>query len=243
MTSTAAATASIDTLERVPIGASDLKANSQRFFSKALAVSAGIHLALIGIYVGTTLWKPPDEAAYTGRVIKMQTLPPPPPLSNAPPPPVVPLDQPIVKPTIGLPVPVADELAVEQTIMTQQEIAATLAPVGLGSGSGRDSLVIASTDDLPSEGEFVYYEDEPVPVTAPTPAYPEFARDAGITGKVILHVLVGKDGRVKNVKVKQGVTGLDDAAKQAVQKWVFKPALSNNKPVAVWVEIPMDFKL
>lgn len=243
MTSTAAATATMDTLERVPIGAADLKANSQKFFSRALAVSSAIHLALIGIYVATTLWKPPDEAEYTGRVIKMQTLPPPPPLSNAPPPPVVPLDQPIVKPTIGLPVPVADELAVEQTIMTQQEIAATLAPVGLGSGSGRDSLVIASTDDLPSEGEFVYYEDEPVPVTAPTPAYPEFARDAGITGKVILHVLVGKDGRVKNVKVKQSVTGLDDAAKQAVQKWVFKPALSNNKPVAVWVEIPMDFKL
>ncbi|HET9253146.1 MAG TPA: energy transducer TonB [Candidatus Eisenbacteria bacterium] len=242
MTSTTA-TATMTSVDRVPIGAADLKANSQKFLGRALAVSAGIHLALIGIYIGSTLWKPKDEAEYTGRVIKMQTLPPPPPLSNAPPPPVVPLDQPIVKPTIGMPVPVADELAPEQTIMTQQEIAATLAPVGLGSGSGRDSLVIASTDDLPSEGEFVYYEDEPVPVTAPTPAYPEFARDAGITGKVILHVLVGKDGRVKNVKVKQSVTGLDDAAKQAVQKWVFKPALSNNKPVAVWVEVPMDFRL
>lgn len=242
MTSTAA-TATVNTTDRVPIGAADLKANSQKFFARALAVSAGIHLALIGIYIGTTLWKPKDEAEYTGRVIKMQTLPPPPPLSNAPPPPVVPLDQPIVKPTIGLPVPVADELAVEQTIMTQQEIAASLTPVGLGSGTGRDSLVITSTDDLPGQGDFVYYEDEPVPVTAPTPAYPEFARDAGITGKVILHVLVGKDGRVKNVKVKQSVRGLDGAATEAIQKWVFKPALSNNKPVAVWVEVPMDFKL
>jgi protein TonB len=242
VTSTAA-TASVNTTDRIPIGAADLKANSQKFFGRALAVSAGIHLALIGIYLGTTIWKPKDEAEYTGRVIKMQTLPPPPPLSNAPPPPVVPLDQPIVKPTIGLPVPVADELAMEQTIMTQQEIAQSLAPVGLGSGTGRDSLVIASSDDLPDQGEFVYYEDEPVPVTAPTPAYPEFARDAGITGKVTLHVLVGKDGRVKNVKVIKGVTGLNDAAVDAMKKWVFKPALSNNKPVAVWVEVPMDFKL
>ena len=241
MTSTAA-TATINPTDRVPIGAADLKANSQKFLGRALAISAGIHLALIGIYIGSTFWKPKDEAEYTGRVIKMQTLPPPPPLSNAPPPPVVPLDQPIVKPSVGIVTPVADELAEEQTIMTQQELAATLAPVGLGSGTGRDSLVIAS-DDLPSEGEFVYYEDEPVPVTAPTPAYPEFARDAGITGKVVLHVLVGKDGRVKNVKVKQSVTGLDQAAKDAVQKWVFKPALSNNKPVAVWVEVPMDFRL
>ena len=79
------------------------------------------------------------------------------------------------------------------------------------------------------------------PVTAPPPAYPEFARDAGITGKVTLHVLVGKDGRVKNVKVIKGVTGLDAAAVDAVKKWVFKPALSNNKPIAVWVEVPMDF--
>jgi protein TonB len=60
---------------------------------------------------------------------------------------------------------------------------------------------------------------------------------------VTLHVLVGKDGRVKNVKVIKGVTGLNEAAIEAMKKWVFKPALSNNKPVAVWVEVPMDFKL
>ena len=27
----------------------------------------------------------------------------------------------------------------------------------------------------------------------------------------------------------------------AVKQWVFKPALSSNKPVAVWVEVPLDF--
>ena len=227
-----------DTSERIPIGAADLKANSQRLFKKALIISAAIHLSLVGIYVLTTVWKPRDEVEYTGRVIRMQTLPPPPPLSNAPPPPVIP-NQPIVKPTIGTPVPVADALAPEQTISTQQEIAAMNTPIGAG-GSGRDSLVIAS-DDMPNEGEFVYYEDEPTPVTRVEPAYPEFAREAQIQGKVTLHVLVGKDGRVKNVKVIKGVTGLNEAAVEAIKKWVFKPALSNNKPVAVWVEVPMDF--
>jgi len=228
-----------DTSERIPIGAADLKANAQRMLRKALIISAAIHLGLIGIYVGMKLWKPKDEVEYTGRVIRMQTLPPPPPLSSAPPPPVIP-NQPIVKPTIGTPVPVADALAPEQTIMTQQEISALNAPVG-NTGSGKDSLVIANSDDMPNEGEFVYYEDEPVPVTRVDPAYPEFAREAQIQGKVTLHVLVGKDGRVKNVKVIKGVTGLNDAAVDAIKKWVFKPALSNNKPVAVWVEVPMDF--
>jgi len=96
---------------------------------------------------------------------------------------------------------------------------------------------------MPGEGEFVYYEDEPVPVTQVKPDYPEFARDAQIQGTVLLHVLVGKDGRVKNVKVKKSITGLDDAAIKAIKQWVFKPALSNNKPVAVWVEVPMNFHL
>ena len=232
----------LSTVDRVPIGAADLKANSQRMLRKALIISAGIHLGIIGLYMLSTMWKPPDEAAYTGRVIKMQTLPPPPPLSDAPPPPVIPITQEIVKPTIGTPVPVPDQLAPEQTILTQQELAAQLTPVGLGRGAGRDSLVIAA-DDLPGEGEFVYYEDEPVPVTQVTPTYPEFARDAQIQGTVLLHVLVGKDGRVKNVKVKRSVTGLDASAVEAIKKWVFKPALSNNKPVAVWVEVPMNFHL
>ena len=230
----------LDSVDRVPIGAADLKANSQRFLRKGLITSAAIHLSLIAIYVGASLYHPPDEVAYTGRVIKMTTLPPPPPLSNTPPPPVIPVDQPIVKPTIGVPVPVPDAQAPEQTIMTQQEIAQSLAPVGLGSGKG-DSLVIATGDDLPSEGQYVYYEDEPAPVTQVAPIYPAFARDAGITGIVTLHVLVGKDGRVKDVKVIKGVTGLNEAAVTAIKQWVFKPALSNNKPVAVWVEVPMNF--
>jgi protein TonB len=230
----------VDTLERVPMGASDLKQNAQRIFRRALIISFAVHLAIIGIYMAMKLYKPPEEAAYTGRVIRMETLPPPPPLSATPPPPVIPINQPIVKPTIGVPVPVPDAQAPEQTIMTQQELATSLSPFAQGSGTGKDSLVIKG-DDLPSEGEFVYYEDAPTPVSQPPPPYPEFAREAGIQGKVILHILVGKDGRVKSVRVKQSVTGLDDAAKKAVMNWVFKPALSNNKPVAVWVEVPVDF--
>lgn len=228
------------TLDRVPMGASDLKANAQRIFRRAMIISCAVHLALIGIYLAVKLYKPPDEAAYTGRVIRMETLPPPPPLSAAPPPPVIPTQQ-IVQPTIGVPVPVPDAQAPEQTIMTQQELSAALTPVGLGT-AGKDSLVIRG-DDLPSEGEFVYYEDAPAPVTQVQPTYPEMAREANVQGRVVLHVLVGKDGRVKNVKVMRSVTMLDQAAVDAVKKWVFKPALSNNKPVAVWVAVPVRFTL
>lgn len=227
------------TLDRVPMGASDLKAQGQRIFRRALMISCAVHLALIGIYLATKLYHPPDEAAYTGRVIRMETLPPPPPLSSAPPPPVISAPN-IAKPTIGTPVPVPDAQAPEQTIMTQQELSQSIAPISGYGQSGKDSLVIKA-DDMPNEGEFVYYEDPPTPVSQVQPAYPEMAREAQIQGRVILHVLVGKDGRVKNIKVIRSVNYLDQAAKDAVMKWVFKPALSNNKPVAVWVEVPVDF--
>jgi TonB family protein len=41
----------------------------------------------------------------------------------------------------------------------------------------------------------------------------------------------------------KSVPMLDAAAVAAVKQWVFKPALSNNKPVAVWVAVPMKFTL
>ena len=31
-------------------------------------------------------------------------------------------------------------------------------------------------------------------------------------------------------------------AVEPAKKWVWKPALSNQKPVAVWVEVPFDFR-
>jgi TonB family protein len=100
------------------------------------------------------------------------------------------------------------------------------------------------SENLPEEGSFVYYESAPEPVTTVLPIYPDSAREAGVRGTVFLHVLVGRDGRVRAVRVAKdgrGIPGLNEAAIIAVKRWVFKPALSNNKPVAVWVGIPVHF--
>jgi protein TonB len=58
-----------------------------------------------------------------------------------------------------------------------------------------------------------------------------------------VQALVGKDGKVKDTKVVKSIPMLDAAAVAAVKQWVFKPALSNNKPVAVWVAVPVRFTL
>lgn len=113
------------------------------------------------------------------------------------------------------------------------------------AGSEIDLYVRASEDApapptrLPDEGQT--YDQRPVPTDAPQPVYPEFARDANITGRVVLHVLVGENGRVQQVEVVQGVTGLNEAAIDAAKKWTFAPALKNRIPVAAWYELPMDF--
>ncbi len=80
-------------------------------------------------------------------------------------------------------------------------------------------------------------------VLAP-PAYPKGAN--GESGTVMLKVLVGADGAVKDIKVEK--TDLSDtlinAAIKAAYAWKFKPAssASDGKKVESWVRVPVRFE-
>ena len=93
------------------------------------------------------------------------------------------------------------------------------------------------------QGSPLVYDQEAVPILAVQPQYPQTARNAGITGKVVLRVLVGVDGRVQDVQIVQSVLGLTEAAVDAVRQWTFQPARKDGLPVASWFEVPMVFKL
>ena len=86
-------------------------------------------------------------------------------------------------------------------------------------------------------------EQLPEIVTIPAPDFPDVAKVQGIEGKVVLNVLVGKDGHVRDVKLVRSIPALDEAARSAALQAVFKPALWQNKPVAVWVTMPIRFSL
>ena len=90
---------------------------------------------------------------------------------------------------------------------------------------------------------FAGADTPPELVDAPKPAYPEWAREAGVEGKVLLRVLVGKDGRPRKVIETGGVRALGEDAAKAVMRWTFHPALSNGNPIEVWVEVPVVFRL
>jgi protein TonB len=175
-------------------------------------------------------------------VVPYRELAAPPPLTENTPPPQVAITQPIAPPTVAVPVPVPDaEAPPEQNIASQEEIAA----ITPGVSTEGENLVVAppTEEELPKFGEYVYVEELPEVVTKISPAYPDLAREAGVDGTVQVQALVGKDGRVRDTKVVKSIPMLDAAAVAAVKHWVFKPALSNNKPVAVWVMVPVRFTL
>lgn len=96
---------------------------------------------------------------------------------------------------------------------------------------------------LPARGVYVYRDQDPQPLFAPKPEYPDIARQAQVEGTVSLDVLVGRDGRVIDVQVARSVPLLDQAAVETIRRWTFRPALVDGHPIAVWVSLPIHFTL
>lgn len=68
---------------------------------------------------------------------------------------------------------------------------------------------------------------EPVLLEAPAPRYPSAARRFGWEGTVVCRILVRVDGSVGQVTVERssGHDSLDEAARNAIRTWRFKPGL------------------
>jgi protein TonB len=77
------------------------------------------------------------------------------------------------------------------------------------------------------------------------PGYPASARRLGAQGVTLLKVHVLADGRVGDVAVQEtaGHPDLDQAAADAVRRWRFDPARRGDEPVAMWVLLPVEFRL
>lgn len=77
------------------------------------------------------------------------------------------------------------------------------------------------------------------------PVYPDKARTAGIDGTVILHAVIGMDGRPLSLKVMNNQIDPDlaRAAVEAVSKWRYRPTLLNGEPIEVDTTVMVNFKL
>ena len=78
----------------------------------------------------------------------------------------------------------------------------------------------------------------------PPPEYPPDAAAKGLDGRVMLKVLVGADGSVKDVVVEHArPEGVFDAVTvAAVRQWQFAPRVENGKAIEGWVRVPVDFR-
>ncbi|MDE2762082.1 MAG: energy transducer TonB [Gemmatimonadota bacterium] len=73
--------------------------------------------------------------------------------------------------------------------------------------------------------------------------YPPLLRDAGIGGTTIVWFYIDEQGKVLRTQVhtSSGHKALDDAALKVADVAVFTPALNRDKPVPVWIQLPITF--
>ncbi len=76
---------------------------------------------------------------------------------------------------------------------------------------------------------------------AQTPVYPPIARAAHVSGAVVLHAIISKEGTIKNLTVISGPEMLKSSALEAVQNWRYKPYLLNGEPTEVDTQITVNF--
>jgi len=77
------------------------------------------------------------------------------------------------------------------------------------------------------------------------PVYPESAKSAGAQGTVVLHAVVGKDGRLLSLHVLNSQIDPDLArsAVEAVSQWRYTPTLLNGEPIEIDTSIEVVFSL
>jgi protein TonB len=174
------------------------------------------------------------------KVAQAEKPPPPPPPDAAPPPPndTPPPQQP------SKPVPLVVGISMSSTTSA----GGFAAPVG--------NTAYGKTADKASDPKDVkaYAAPKYVPVyqvdSAPTVAsevkipYPDEARRAGIEGTVTLSITIDSEGRVVKAVVIKGLGyGLDEAARDALLRFRFKPAIKNGEPVSTEMKYSYTFLL
>lgn len=234
----------------VPYGAFELKRSYQRNFGLAVGIVTLVYVIATLIFIVVT-HRGEGEAPVAVRTIVIDdiaNLAPPPTLQRLPPRVAYAAPQ-VQAPTVGIPQAVPDEEAPENvTMATQQELKVISAPPVEDLGQeGAEEIIIYDLDELlPRPDEFVPVEEMPVAIRKVDPKYPDLARKAGIEGTVWVKALVDKSGKVRDViilKESGANAGFEEAAIKSAYGYVYKPAISNGQPVAVWVAYKVNFKI
>jgi TonB family protein len=74
-----------------------------------------------------------------------------------------------------------------------------------------------------------------------TPDWPSAAKDAGMSGTVVIEAIITKDGHIRDAKAVSGPKVFQGVALEAVRHWLYRPYLLNGEPVEVETTINVVF--
>ncbi len=116
--------------------------------------------------------------------------------------------------------------------------------LGPGGGSGNGAGAGVAQGDLQQvsyeEGET---DEDAKALSQTVPKKPKKAEAAGAGGLVRCILTIGVDGRVSDIRFLEvpGNFGYEDAIRDAVREWRYKPAMNGGIPVAQKIEQPFKF--
>lgn len=179
----------------------------------------------------TLLRAPPPVLPEPPRV-----APPPLPLSPpVPPPPPVPAIS-------AVPAPAAQPISSERPLPSSETSSAAITAAAPSSAEHKALVPVArpaAAPGLPRQIEQVDY------LRAPVLEYPSASRRYGEQGRVVLRVLIGRDGQAEKVELHEpsAFPRLNDAAIEAARRALFKPYTEDGVAQPAWALVALSFQL
>ncbi|RDE05848.1 energy transducer TonB [Sphingomonas aracearum] len=130
------------------------------------------------------------------------------------------------------------------SILTVTSIPQPPPPIG-EPGTGTDIAPRAEPSPPPPLPVMVGAEIDPRYAAAFQPIYPGEERRAGREGRVTVRVLIGTDGRVKQVERVSAATDafFEATRERALARWRFRPATRDGVAVEAWRTMSVRFEL
>jgi TonB family protein len=76
-----------------------------------------------------------------------------------------------------------------------------------------------------------------------TPIYPPMAKNARVSGTVVIQATISRNGTIENPRVVSGPAMLRQSALDAVKTWRFRPYMLSGEPVEVETTVNVNFSL
>ena len=177
----------------------------------------------------------------------LREIPPPPPVRNT-----IKFTPPVIKPDE---VVNDEELPKMQKEIVQEKAAISTTDFNKGTDDiaapiAKENAKVTEEDDKPFQvveqmPQFPGGVTEMMKFIGENLKYPGRALEAGVTGKVIVNFVVGRDGQITQIKVVRGIgSGCDEEAIRVMQKMPpWTPGKMGGKAVPVYFTFPINFRM